>query len=464
MPPKRKGRSMKVLIAGAGWAGLACAIELTKAGHQATVLEASRAVGGRARSLNVTLPDGFETTLDNGQHILIGAYSETLRLMREVGVNPQKVLHRIPFTLRFPATSSAEGESTNSAEGTKGDALQLPDWKKPLIKGLDVAWGVLQARGWNWADKLSLLRAAGMWRLKGFECEPHVSVAQLCQGITASVMQMLIEPLCVSALNTPADRASGHVFLRILKDSLFASTLEDMGSSNLLLPKADLGQLFPQAAAAWLAQRGCEVRLGHRLTRFESLSNSEHVAHISCREEADLIEKYDAIVIATPPVEAARIARLSGHAAWAQAADALQHEAITTVYAHAPDAKLPCPIMALKSSATAPAQFVFDRGALTGHPGILAFVVSASHGDAATIEQQVISQGREQLRIPQMQALQTITDKRATFACTPGLQRPVAQIAPGIIACGDYVQGPYPSTLEGAVRSGVQTARELTTA
>jgi hydroxysqualene dehydroxylase len=439
---------MKVLIAGAGWAGLACAIELTKAGHQATVLEASRAVGGRARSLNVTLPDSSETTLDNGQHILIGAYSETLRLMREVGVNPQEVLHRIPLTLRFP----------------DGDALELPDWKKPLIKGLDVAWGVCQARGWNWADKLSLLRAAALWRLKSFECESHMSVAQLCQGITAPVMQMLIEPLCVSALNTPADRASGQVFLRILKDSLFAASTEDMGSSNLLLPKADLGQLFPQAATAWLAQRGCEVRYGHRLAKFESLSNSEHSAHISCREEPDLIEKYDAIVIATPPVEAARIAKLSCHAAWANSADALQHEAITTVYAHAPDAKLPCPIMALKSSATAPAQFVFDRGALTGHPGILAFVVSASHGDAATIEQQVITQGREQLRIPQLQALQTITDKRATFACTPGLQRPIAQIASGIIACGDYVQGPYPSTLEGAVRSGVQTARELTTA
>jgi hydroxysqualene dehydroxylase len=438
---------MRVLIAGAGWAGLACAIELVKAGHKATVLEASRAVGGRARSLNVTLPDGSETTLDNGQHILIGAYSEALRLMREVGVNPQDVLHRIPLTLRFP----------------NGDALALPDWEKPLIKGLDVAWGVLQARGWSWADKLSLLRAAALWRLKGFECEPQVSVAQLCQGITAPVMQMLIEPLCVSALNTPADRASGQVFLRILRDSLFAVSAEDMGSSNLLLPKDDLGKLFPQAATEWLAQRGCAVRFGHRLTKFESLSNSEHSAYISCREEPDLIEKYDAIVIATPPVEAARIARLSGHAAWAGSADALQHEAITTVYAHSPDAKLPCPIMTLKSSATAPAQFVFDRGALTGHPGILAFVVSASHGDAATIEQQVIQQGREQLHIPQLQALQTITDKRATFACTPGLQRPVAQIAPGILACGDYVDGPYPSTLEGAVRSGVAAFAQLNT-
>jgi hydroxysqualene dehydroxylase len=436
---------MKVLIAGAGWAGLAAAIELTKANHQVTVIEASRQLGGRARALEVTLPDGSSTTLDNGQHILIGAYSETLRLMREVGVSPEKVLHRIPLTLRFP----------------NGDALQLPDWKKPLIKGLDVACGVMMAKGWSRADKFSLLRTAALWRLSSFQCAPQTTVSELCKHVSRRVMQMLIEPLCVSALNTPADRASGQVFLRIMHDSLFASTDGDMGSSNLLLPTADLGTLFPQAAASWLAQRGCEVRLGHRLTQISSLSNSEHRAYILPGRDADLIEKYDAIVLAVPPAEAARIAKLSGHAAWAQAADALQHEAITTVYAYAKDAKLPCPMMALQSGEAEPSQFVFDRGTLTAHTGLLAFVVSASQGDAATNEAQVVQQGRKQLGIANLQALQTITDKRATFACTPGLQRPSAQIAPGIIACGDYVDGPYPSTLEGAVRSGIAAARSF---
>jgi squalene-associated FAD-dependent desaturase len=433
---------MKVLIAGAGWAGLACAIELTKAGHHATVLEASRAVGGRARSLNVTMPDGSEAMLDNGQHILIGAYSETLRLMREVGVNVQEVLHRLPLTLAFPS----------------GDALQLPDWKKPLFKGLDVAWGVLQAKGWTLSDKLSLLSAAAAWRLQGFACDESATVEQLCQRISPRVMQMLIEPLCVSALNTPADRASGQVFLRIMKDSLFAAAQPGMLSSNLLLPKRDLGAIFPLAAQQWLEQRGAQVLLGHRLMRWETLQNSEHSAHISSGLEADLIQNFDHIVVATSLTEAARLARSAGHVAWAQTTQSLHHEAIATVYAHAPEAQLPQAMMALHSSAQAPAQFVFDRGALTGQHGLLAFVVSAAQGDAKTIEQQVIVQGRQQLGLPTLQALQTVVDKRATFACTPSLQRPASQIAPGIHACGDYVQGPYPSTLEGAVRSGVAAA------
>ncbi|NJM42854.1 MAG: NAD(P)-binding protein [Brachymonas sp.] len=449
---------MKVLVAGAGWAGLAVAIKLTQSGHQVTLIEASRHLGGRARSLEVTLPNGQTSTLDNGQHILIGAYSETLRLMREVGVDLQDVLLRLPLTLRF----------------LDGDALELPDWKNPPIKGLDVAWGIIQARGWSWSDKLSLLKAAAAWRIKGFECDAHSTVAQLCQGITPPVMQMLIEPLCVSALNTPSTSASGQVFLRILRDSLFAASTatEDFqsNSSNFLLPKTDLGQLFPEAAAAWLAKHGCEIRRGQRLTHItvntttslsnssHSLSKQEHSAHISCRVEPDLVQNFDQIVVATPPAEAARIARASGFNDWANTADALQYEAIATVYAYAPEAKLPCPIMALKSNEAAPAQFVFDRGQLTGHLGILAFVVSASQGDAATLEQKVIAQGRQQLHLPNLQPIQTIIDKRATFACTPGLQRPTAQIAPGITACGDYIQGPYPSTLEGAVRSAYTSA------
>ena len=61
----------------------------------------------------------------------------------------------------------------------------------------------------------------------------------------------------------------------------------------------------------------------------------------------------------------------------------------------------------------------------------------------------------------QVTPLLTITEKRATFACTPGLQRPPPAIAPGLLACGDYIAGPYPATLEGAVRSGLQAAEAL---
>jgi hypothetical protein len=112
------------------------------------------------------------------------------------------------------------------------------------------------------------------------------------------------------------------------------------------------------------------------------------------------------------------------------------------------------------NTAPAPAQFGFDRGQLGGPPGLLAFVVSASTGERATLQAQVLEQARQQLGL-QLQAVQTIVEKRATFACTPGLQRPQRHIAPGLLACGDYVAGPYPATLEGAVRSAMAAVQAL---
>ncbi len=143
---------------------------------------------------------------------------------------------------------------------------------------------------------------------------------------------------------------------------------------------------------------------------------------------------------------------------WAEVAKALRFEAITTVYAWAPNATLAQPMLALRNSTQAPAQFVFDRGQLGGPPGLLAFVVSASQGERATLQVQVLQQAQTQLGLDLL-AVQTVVEKRATFACTPGLTRPSMQIAPGLLACGDYVAGPYPATLEGAVRSGVAAAR-----
>ena len=120
-----------------------------------------------------------------------------------------------------------------------------------------------------------------------------------------------------------------------------------------------------------------------------------------------------------------------------------------------PGPLLRTPMLALPSNAQAPAQFVFDRDTITPsaeRTRLLAFVISTSHGPRDALEAAVTAQAQSQLGL-RVQALATITDKRATFACTPGLRRPPAHIAPGLIAVGDYIDGPYPATLEGAVLS-----------
>ncbi|WP_296507611.1 hydroxysqualene dehydroxylase HpnE [Rhodoferax sp.] len=433
---------MRVAIVGAGWAGMAAAVRATQAGHRAIVFEAARAVGGRARALNSTLPDGRPVVLDNGQHILIGAYTRTLELMRTVGADPASHLLRLPLDLRFP----------------DGEGLYLPAWPSPL----DALAGMATAQGWNGRDRWSLLRASVGWQLAGFRCVPGTSVATLCRSLSPTVIASLIDPLCVSALNTPAERACGQVFLTVLRDSLFGGR----GSSNLLLPTTDLATLFPATAAQWLHARGAELRTGARVA---ALQVDDTGGPNGPRWHVDG-EAFDAVIWATSCSNAA--SALTGSSqdapetianslrAWAGTASALQFEAIATVYAYAPTAALPRPMVALRSDAAHPAQFVFDRGRLDGQHGLLAFVVSASEGDKSALEHQVLNQARTQLGL-ELVPVQTVVEKRATFACTPAVQRPPLAIAPGLWACGDYVAGPYPATLEGAVRSGTDAAAQL---
>ena len=434
---------MRIAIIGAGWAGLAAAIAVVQQGHHAIVFEAARVLGGRARAVSCTDSQGAPLVLDNGQHILIGAYTESLRLMRLVEVDPATVLHRQALALEFPDTFPH----------TTG--LRLPDLPPPW----DAVVGILRARGWGWRDKAALLRTAVAWRLAGFSCAPEATVEQLCAPLTRQLIDGFIDPLCVSALNTPAREASGAVFLRVLQDSLFSGR----GGSNLLLPRADLGMLFPDAAARWLQTHGAQVHQGRRV---------QAITTDGVRWQVDG-DTFDAVLLATPSTEAARLARsaqaaLHGTAAatvvrdWIAQAEALRHLPITTVYALVPDTAgsvLPCPMLALRPQAGQPAQFVFDRGQLGGPAGLLAFVVSASESDRSRVEQQVLAQARSQLGLEGLQPIQTVVEKRATFACTPGLRRPGLALAPGLWACGDYTEGPYPATLEGAVRSGGAAAR-----
>ena len=409
--------SRRVAVIGGGWAGLAAAVEAVGRGDTVTLHEMAPQLGGRARSVG-----SGEAALDNGQHILIGAYVETLTLMRTVGVDLDAALSRMPLSLTYP----------------DGSGLRL----RPGPAGPAFAAGVLRQRGWRLRDRLSLLAGAAGWAASGFRCDPALTVASLTARLPAAVCADLVDPLCVAALNTPAAEASARVFLRVLKDALFAAP----GSADLLLPRLGLDALLPVPAARWLAAAGASVRCGSRIGAIEAVGAGWQVDGAS----------YDHVVLATSPVEAARL--VAPHdAGWAREAAGLRYEPIITVYLRDPALRLAQPMLALRSDAAAPAQFVLDRGQLGGPPGLLAFVISGAQPwvdrglDAtleATLAQASAALGRR------LTPVRTLTEKRATFRCTPGLVRPPMRIAAGLHAAGDYVDGPYPATLEGAVRSG----------
>ena len=422
----------RIVVVGAGWAGLAAAVQAVQRGAQVTVIELAREPGGRAR--RVLTPAG--DTLDNGQHVMLGAYSATLGLMQTVGADIDSGLLRLPLALCQP----------------DGRGLVLP--VGPPVPAF--LRGVLANRGWRWADKLALLRAAAGWMLGGFRAPPEQSVGQLCADLPAAVQRELIEPLCLAALNTPMAQASAEVFLRVLKDALFTGR----GSADLLLPRLPLSALLPDPAWRWLNAAGARRIAGQRVQALQPHGGGWQVDG----------EHFDAVVLACGATEAARLAGTVAPG-WAAQAAALRYEPIVTAYLVDAGLRLPQPMVALPPGPASPAQFAFDLGALHHDPaarGRFALVASSA---AAALADGVAACGQVLLRQARAQfpgafggpaaLLHVAAERRATFACTPGLQRPVMLVAPGLLAAGDYVAGPYPATLEGAVRSGLSAAHAL---
>lgn len=430
--------AIRVAIIGAGWAGLATAWQLAQSGARVSLFEAGPRAGGRARNVELDLPGSGPVCLDNGQHILIGAYDQCLRLMSAVGIDPADALLAQPLNLRFP----------------DGTGLALPAWPPPWAGLL----AVLGNRRWSWRSRWALLGALRKWQGQNFRCPPETTVADLCTALPDEVVRESLQPLCVAALNTPMTLASARVFLRVLQDSLFAGREQ----AQLLLPRRAMGDLFPEAAVHHLHR--AQVKL-HFNTPVRTILQRESGWEI-------LGQVHDTVILATSAPAAARLlTQNAGQAltaarnmrAWAEQAAAISHRTITTVFARTsstPGQRLPAPMLALHEGPQAPAQFVFDRSALQADlpPDILAFVISDSCASREQIETDVRQQARSQLGLD-VTPLQTISERRATFSCTPELLRPGPQIAPGLLACGDYVDGPYPATLEGAVRSGLAAAR-----
>ncbi len=423
---------LNVAVIGAGYAGLAAAVNLAERGVRVTVCEASRSLGGRARRV-----DAEGTPLDNGQHLLVGAYDETLRMLHRVGVDADRALRRQPLRLAF----------------ADGFTLAAPSLPAPL----HLAWALLRA-----PLAFSERRAAFdfMKRLKGcrFRIDAGLSVAELLDRgrQPATLRTHLWEPLCLAALNTPPAEASAQVFANVLRDSLAGPR----AASDLLLPATDLGSLFPEPAAAFVTARGGRVLRECRV-------------HAICRTErgfelrgSGLDEPFSHVVVAVAPYHAASIlAGMPELAPLSRQVAGLRHEPIATAYlTYGPAVRLPAPMLGLTSGH---AQWLFDHGAISGRPGLLAAVISAAGHWQDLPRDRLVAAIHEQISgiagpIPSPSWSRLFVEKRATFACTPGLARPGTHTAiPGLLLAGDYVACDYPATIEAAVRSGLRAARSI---
>lgn len=403
---------MKVAVIGGGWAGIAAAVELTAGGAETTLFEAGRVLGGRARQITIA-----GRKLDNGQHILLGAYCETLALMRRVGGNPEQGLERRPLQIIDPT----------------GFRLALPRLPAPL----NVAWGLLTAQGVSLGEKLHTAWWMQGIKSRNFRLKHDCSVSHWLDtaGQTGQLRRHLWEPLCLAALNTPAERASAQLFANVLRDSLGSTRRQD---TDLLLPRVTLGELLPEPADRWLRAHGARLRLANRITQIKTSDTAVDVDG----------ESFDAAILATAAQHAEKL--------WPELQAAKDYEPIATVYLQF-SAGIGLPFPLLNQQGTH-GQWVVDRG-----NGLLACILSGQ-GDWEKLTDSALAEAlREELQIKEKASWQkVIREKRATFSCRPGLTRPACRTShPRLLLAGDYTWADYPATLEGAVRSGLYAARQL---
>lgn len=417
---------MSVAIIGAGWAGLACAVTLAEAGIPITVFEAGRIGGGRARSVQTQ-----DWVLDNGQHLLTGAYTTTLGLMQKVGVSPEHALLRLPLHV----------------QDARGFTLSLSDLPSPL----NLSYGLLKSKGISLKDKLRAVLAMKNLAKNAYDLPADLTVEKWLLsafGKNNGLNQHLWRPLCLAAMNTPAPRASARVFANVLRDSLGST---EPGATDLLIPKMRLGKLFPEPAVEYLSQKGSEVRWSKRVRSIEQWKTGWLVEG----------QAFSQVVVATGPQH---VAALTDAFAPGLAPD-FDYEPITTLYLRYPTpTRLPAPLFHLAGVG----QWVVDHTHM-GRPGLLACVQSGQGPWCELSDEELMLCIHEELQaLPGLSHLtppinyQVIREHRATYSCQPGLRHlDRSGPLPGLYFAGDHTWPEYPATLEAATRSGVAAACQI---
>jgi squalene-associated FAD-dependent desaturase len=428
--------SEPVIIIGGGWAGLSAAVHLVANGHTVKLFESAKQLGGRARCVPFS-----GQTVDNGQHLLLGAYAETLNIMRTCDTEINKVLLRRSLVWKV--------------RNSHGPDVQLRTPRLPAP--FNFLFAILRAQGYSLAERLQTLRFMYALQRKGFLIDEDISVAALLSGQPEIVIETLWEPMCIAALNTPIDTASARIFLNVIRDS-FTLRASD---ADTLYPIRDLGQLFVKPAIDFIESRGGQVNLAQRVDSLDIHDNRMRAVQVG---EKHITASH--VILAASPANSQRL--LDGHATLDPISDNLKqltYQPICTLYLQYPEeVALTEPMIGLNGMT---GQWIFDRR-FADQPGLMAVVISA-HGahmrlDTETLAQLVIDELSEYFDWPEPQQHLVVREKRATFsACVdvdalrPSITTPVE----GLWLAGDYTRSPYPATLEGAVRSGVQCAQAI---
>ncbi|HEX9006098.1 MAG TPA: FAD-dependent oxidoreductase, partial [Bacteroidota bacterium] len=234
-----------VVVVGAGLAGLAAAVELSRLGIPVCVLEQKRHGGGRAYSFT----DGATgETIDNGQHVLIAGYTATMRYLELIGARDH---------LRFPSATPSLTFHHPERGLRRFTLARLPP-------PFHLLGGVLSTDLFSVADRLRLVRAGGALMRSG-ESEAELSGLTVDEwlhraGQSAETIRSFWQPLAIAIMNERTDVASALLFARCLRRAFLGGRKD----AALVLPSVGLSELFVAPACRYLGERGSKVVFGAR--------------------------------------------------------------------------------------------------------------------------------------------------------------------------------------------------------
>ena len=429
-----------IAIIGGGCAGLSAAAALAERGYQVTIFESATQLGGRARSVAVEI-NGLLQILDNGQHILLGAYHETLRLLKKTGVNENQVFMRLPLQIKM-----------QSATGNTAFKFKSCSW---LPAPFNLLAGLIFCKGISFSERMNAIKFVRYLQIHNYQIaiDKPLVLFLINHLQSKKLIQYLWEPLCLAALNTPLEKASTRVFLNVLRDTFSGNK----HNSDFLLPRLDLSQILAEPLASYIQSKGGTIKFNQR------------VRHISQHEQGFTLETrhgnfdFSHVIIATSPARVAKLlSKLPKLNHVITQTESYEFQPIYTIYLQYPaQTQIPTAIHGLSNCTS---QWVFDRGILCGQHNLIAVIVSAEGKHQKLTQDQLAFEVAKELNraFPNLRKPlwhKVIAEKRATFSCVPKLERPTNRsLVPNLYFAGDYTYADYPATIEGAVRSGLYCA------